>query len=56
MEELTRKIEHLEKLKMEKEAKERVQEEEAQRRQEQRQEASKNFLGNIKSFNIDDDL
>lgn len=56
MDELSKKIELLEQKKREKEMKVRAEEEEEERRQEKRQEASKNFLGNLKSFNIDDDL
>ena len=56
MDELNARIEKLEKIKKEKEEKMREQEEEEKLKQQQRQQANKNFLGNIKSFNIDDDI
>lgn len=54
MDELNKKIENLEKLKSEKAEKQRQLDEEERKKQQQREAGNKNFLGNIKSFNIDD--
>lgn len=53
-EELNKKIESLEQIKKEKVEKVREQEEEDKRKQQNRETGNKNFLGNIKSFNVDD--
>ena len=54
MNELNQKIEALEKQKKIKAEEQRLKEEEERRKQEQVSQGHKNFLGNIKSFNVDD--
>ena len=54
MEELNKKIERLESLKKEKVEKQKEKEEEVKKKQDQRVKDNKNFLSNIKSFDVDD--
>lgn len=54
MEELNKKIEVLEKQKQDKAGRQKEEDEASQKRQQERSKGNSNFLGNIKTFNVED--